>query len=131
MTPQCAYTRRATAVDHFLSQADNNSSIGVAYFYFDYKTKSTSRDVISSLLKQLCLLRRSIPRTLQQIYEKYREDHISTSSETLKARKGPETGEIFAALLDVASKFDKAYICIDGKAPDLNEPLKLIVARTR
>jgi ankyrin repeat protein len=104
----------ATAVDHFLSQADNNSSIGVAYFYFDYKTKSTSRDVISSLLKQLCLLRRSIPRTLQQIYEKYREDHISTSSETLKARKGPETGEIFAALLDVASKFDKAYICIDG-----------------
>ena len=115
MSPQCTYIRRATAVDHFLLQADNNSSIGVAYFYFDYKTKSTSRDVISSLLKQLCLLRRSIPRTLQQIYEKYREDHISTSSETLKARKGPETGEIFAALLDVASEFDKAYICIDGK----------------
>ncbi|KAF2655446.1 ankyrin [Lophiostoma macrostomum CBS 122681] len=104
----------ATAVDHFLSQAEVNPSLGVAYFYFDYKTKSTSRDVISSLLKQLCLLRRSVPRTLQQIYERYRDDHISTSFETLKARKGPETGEIFAALLDVASEFDKAYICIDG-----------------
>ncbi|KAF2787093.1 ankyrin [Melanomma pulvis-pyrius CBS 109.77] len=122
----------ATAINHVLTEVSRDPTIGLAYFYFDYKTKASSRDIISCLLKQLCAHQRQIPRSLQQLYDRYREDEVSGSWETLKAKKGPETGELFAALLDIASEFKRTLLCIDGLdecAPEYQDSLLEVIRR--
>ncbi|KAF2707829.1 ankyrin, partial [Pleomassaria siparia CBS 279.74] len=121
----------ATAIKH-ITESNRDPTTGVAYFYYDYKTKASSRDIISCLLKQLCTHQPKVPRAVQQLYDRYKEDEMSGSMETLKVKPGPETGELFAALFDVASEFKRTLLCIDGLdecAPEFQEGMLEVIRR--
>jgi hypothetical protein len=106
-------------VDHLFNKAEKDRSIGVAYFYFDYQISVSPRDIIASLLKQLCLQKDkdAIPPSIAQLWRSRKDQAPHDSQESLTsdgAPKGPEFGELLAAFLTVATKFRRTYVCIDA-----------------
>lgn len=101
-------------VDHLLKQSKVDHSIGVAYFYFDYQIRVSPRDIIASLLKQLCYQKDKIPDSIMQLWELREAPEPHSSQETLKSDRVPEFGELLAAFSNLASKFRRTYVCLDA-----------------
>jgi hypothetical protein len=94
---------RSRIVDHLLARVSADQNLGIAYFYFDFRIKASPRDVLASLLKQLCIQKGIMAPSLIQLWEL--RDHPITP---------PDPGELLAAFLDLASKFRQTYICLDA-----------------
>lgn len=92
-------------VDVLQTKFRNDSSIGIAYIYCEFKLRDEqdAGQLLVNLLKQLVLNRHSAPESVQVLY-----DHYKDRSENL-----PING-IQTTLTSVISTFSQVYIVIDA-----------------
>lgn len=90
----------------------------IAYMYFDYKNREnqTGEDVIRSLLKQILLPSKLIPRDIESIYEDFDIHH-----------KHPDISIFTRQLLSISAKFSSIYIILDALDECSNETLNEIL----
>lgn len=92
-------------VDYLNTKFENDSSVGVAYLYCNYKRGHEQKfdDLLLNLLKQLAQRRRVIPSGLRALYDKYqgRSDR-------------PSSDDVLEALKSVISGFSKVFFIIDA-----------------
>jgi len=65
----------STIIEHLRSYCDPEPSLAVAYFYFDFISKQTVAECVSSLIKQLFVQEEVLPDSLKELYNKYGGNH--------------------------------------------------------
>jgi hypothetical protein len=94
----------AIAIDSLL-KSTQDSSVGVAYVYFNYKDKKEQdvKCILAAILKQLAQSQPSLAEPLKQLHRQY-------------ATKGttPPANEVFTVLESVISGFSTVYIVVDA-----------------
>lgn len=95
---------RSTAIDKLYSLFPDRASVGIAYFYFDFKepAKQNARNMVLSLLGQLCRHQNTIPHCVQTLYRKHM-DH-----------EPPSKADLTLALLDLVRTFKHTFLVIDA-----------------
>lgn len=95
---------RSTAIDKLTSLFPDRASVGIAYFYFDFKepAKQNARNMVLSFLGQLCRHQRKIPECVQILYRK-QMNHEPTSLANLTL-----------ALFDIVKTFKQTFLVIDA-----------------
>ena len=92
-------------VEHLWTQFRNDSSIGIAYVYCNFRRQQEQKpaDLLINLLKQLVQERPFIPDTVKSLYER-------------NAKKGtrPSCDEISKVLHSVVTDYSRAFIIFDA-----------------
>jgi Cdc6-like AAA superfamily ATPase len=90
-------------VDHLCTIFQNDSSIGIAYLYCNYRQQHEQKAVhlLLSLLKQLLQKRPSVPEAVKRLYE-HRKDTV------------PSLHEISIVLHSVVADYSRVFIIIDA-----------------
>lgn len=93
----------AIAINHLLENI-RCDDIGVAYLYCNYKvTSQTATDLFAAVLKQLVQSRKSIPKSLEDLFK----NHVCEGTK-------PSLDEVFDILLEVLVDYSTAYLVIDA-----------------
>ncbi|ESU18178.1 hypothetical protein FGSG_11425 [Fusarium graminearum PH-1] len=105
-------------VDSLNSKFDNDSEIGIAYIYCNFRRQHEQKigDLLASVLKQLTQCRSSLPDSVNSLYD---------SHKTKRTR--PSVDEILGLLQSVAAMHSRVFIIIDA----LDECLASDGCRTR
>lgn len=95
---------RSTAIDKLNSLSPDRTAVGIAYFYFDFKepAKQDARNMVLSLLGQLCRHQSTIPHCVQTLYRKQ------------MAHEPPSLADVTLALLDIVKTFKQTFLVIDA-----------------
>lgn len=95
---------RSTAIDKLNSLFPDRASVGIAYFYFDFKepAKQNAKNMVLSLLGQLCRHQRRIPDCVKTLYRK-QMDH-----------EPPSRADLTLALFDIVKTFKQTFLVIDA-----------------
>lgn len=92
-------------VEELHTRFQNNSSIGIAYLYCNFKQQHEQKleDLLSSLLKQLVQKQSSIPDSMKALYNQHKDKRTRAS-----------IGEISNVLHSVTATYSRAFIIIDA-----------------
>jgi Cdc6-like AAA superfamily ATPase len=95
----------AIVIDDLATRFQNDSSIGIAYLYCNFRRKDEQRaqDLLASLLKQLSQERSSLLDSVKALYDQYRDKRTQLSFE-----------EISRALYSVATTYLRVFIIVDA-----------------
>ncbi|CAH0054982.1 unnamed protein product [Clonostachys solani] len=95
----------ASVIEHLMSQAPDDSGIGVAYLYFSYQRQGEHNlsNIFGCLLNQLSASRPTPPESLQCLYKKH-----------AKQRTQPCLAEILNALYSVSAEYSRVFVVIDA-----------------
>ena len=95
----------STIIEAVKKKCGLDSSLAFAYFYFDFKdpSKQNHRNLICSLIIQLCGRFASIPSTLQGLY-----------SQNLNGRQQPTLEALLVVLKELCRPFKHTYIVLDA-----------------
>lgn len=95
----------AIAVDALYTRFQNDSSVGVAYVYCNFRRQHEQKpiDLLASLLKQLIQGRPSAPQGIQGLYEKHQHK-----------RTRPSIDEVSQALQSIIRDYSKTFIVVDA-----------------
>ena len=98
-------TLAAVVIDHLCQRYENETSVGIAYIYCDFKRshEQTHPDLIASILKQLTQQRASIPENVRRFYDRHE-----------KFQRLPSIKELSEELETVIGLFAKVFIVIDA-----------------
>ncbi|UKZ79072.1 hypothetical protein TrVFT333_006823 [Trichoderma virens FT-333] len=95
----------AVVVDNLASQFSHDSSVGIAYIYFNFwqQEEQTVEDLFASLLKQLARGQSSLPASVKDLYNHHK-------------RKGtqPSLDKISKVLQSVIGVYSRVFIVIDA-----------------
>ena len=93
------------AVEHLQTEFRDDSSIGIAYLYCNYRRQEEQKpvDLLASLLKQLIQRRTSVPKNVVDIYKRHNNE-----------RTRPSFGEISKILHSVIADYSRTFIIIDA-----------------
>ncbi|KAJ4041185.1 hypothetical protein NW753_010593 [Fusarium oxysporum] len=105
-------------VDSLNSKFDNDSEIGIAYIYCDFRRQHEQKigDLLASVLKQLTQCRSSLPDSVKSLYDWHKTK-----------RTRPSVDEILGLLQSVAAMHSRVFIIVDA----LDECLASDGCRTR
>ncbi|CZS86115.1 unnamed protein product [Fusarium graminearum] len=105
-------------VDSLNSTFDNDSEIGIAYIYCNFRRQHEQKigDLLASVLKQLTQCRSSLPDSVKSLYDWHKTK-----------RTRPSVDEILGRLQSVAAMHSRVFIIIDA----LDECLASDGCRTR
>lgn len=106
---------RSAAIDKLSKLFPNRASVGIAYFYFDFKEpgKQNARNMVLSLLGQLCTHQSTIPHCVQTLYQK-EMDH-----------EPPSIANLTVALFDIVKTFKRTFLVIDALDECIERPVLL------
>jgi Cdc6-like AAA superfamily ATPase len=92
-------------VDHVLTKFRDNSSIGIAYLYCNFRRQEEQKpvDLLASLLKQLIQRRSSVPKIAMDIYKHHNNE-----------RTRPSFHEISTILQAIVADYSRTFIIIDA-----------------
>jgi NACHT domain len=92
-------------VEHLQTEFRDDSSIGIAYLYCNYRRQEEQKpvDLLASLLKQLVQRRTSMPKNVVEIYKRHNNE-----------RTRPSFGEISKILHSVIADYSRTFIIIDA-----------------
>lgn len=95
----------STVIHEVASQCKNDSTLGVAYFYFDFNDadKQSCDKLVRSVLVQFLSQCQNIPEELQTVYSRCQND-----------QKQPTFDELLFILRGTLSHFRGAYLIIDA-----------------
>lgn len=95
---------RSTAIEKLNSLFPDKASVRIAYFYFDFKepAKQNARNMVLSVLGQLCRHQSRIPDCVKALYRK-QIDH-----------EPPSITDLTLALLDIVKTFKQIFLVIDA-----------------
>jgi Cdc6-like AAA superfamily ATPase len=93
------------AVEHLQTEFRDDSSVGIAYLYCNYRRQEEQKpvDLLASLLKQLIQRRTSVPKNVVDIYKRHNNE-----------RTRPLFGEISKILHSVIADYSRTFIIIDA-----------------
>ncbi|CAF3544215.1 unnamed protein product [Fusarium graminearum] len=105
-------------VDSLNSKFDNDSEIGIAYIYCNFRRQHEQKigDLLASVLKQLTQCRSSLPDSVKSLYDWHKTK-----------RTRPSVDEILGLLQSVAAMHSRVFVIIDA----LDECLASDGCRTR
>ncbi|CAG1970863.1 unnamed protein product, partial [Fusarium graminearum] len=105
-------------VDTLNSKFDNDSEIGIAYIYCNFRRQHEQKinDLLASVLKQLTQCRPSLPDSIKTLYDRHKTK-----------RTRPSLDEILGLLQSVAAMYSRVFIIVDA----LDECLAIDGCRTR
>ncbi|KAI2734442.1 hypothetical protein DTO013E5_9989 [Penicillium roqueforti] len=92
----------STVIDELRRRIRNDSTIRLAYFYFNYRAEFTIEEILANLLKQL-ILDAMVPYRLKSLYESHRKHETHLTLE-----------EILELLESTISESSKVFIVIDA-----------------
>jgi Cdc6-like AAA superfamily ATPase len=92
-------------VEHLNAKFQNDTSIGIAYLYCDFKRREERKhaDLLSSLLKQLVQEQSPVPESVKSLYERHKDKGSRPSLE-----------EILKSLHSIATDYSRVFILIDA-----------------
>jgi Cdc6-like AAA superfamily ATPase len=95
----------SVVIDHLEGRFQADPAIGIAYIYCNYRRHEEQgiENLISSLLKQLCLGWASLPDCVKKIYEKHGNK-----------RTRPSLDEILGNLHSVVEMYSRVFIVVDA-----------------
>lgn len=95
----------AIVIDNLHTRSLDDPSVGVAYYYCNFKRQDeqTAVRITACILKQLCACQKSLPDVIKAIHEK----HAAISTR-------PSLEDISVALQSVAGIYSKVFIAIDA-----------------
>jgi nucleoside-triphosphatase THEP1 len=96
----------SVVIDELNTRFQNDKSIGVAYLYCNFRRQHEQRaeELLASLLKQLIQRQRSIPNSVQTLYNRYKWE-----------KKQMSFDEILSSLRSVATTtYSKVFIIVDA-----------------
>jgi Cdc6-like AAA superfamily ATPase len=95
----------AIVVEHLQATFENDPSVGVAYFFCNFRRQLEQKpvDLLASLLKQLVQQQPSVPETVESLYRRQGVSRIRPSLE-----------EISKTLQSVIAAYSRTYILIDA-----------------
>jgi hypothetical protein len=92
-------------VEHLQTKFRNNSSVGIAYLYCNFRRREEQKpvDFLASLLKQLIQRRTSLPKSVIDIYKRHSNE-----------RTRPSFDEISKLLHSIIADYVRTFIAIDA-----------------
>ncbi|KAJ4182613.1 hypothetical protein NW759_017119 [Fusarium solani] len=92
-------------VDTLNSKFDNDSEIGIAYIYCNFRRQHEQKigDLLASVLKQLTQCRSSLPDSVKNLYDRHKTK-----------RTRPSLDEILGLLQSVAAMYSRVFIIVDA-----------------
>jgi hypothetical protein len=93
-------------IDRLSARFQNDTDIGIAYVYFNYKQNIDKQNVdnlLSSLLKQLSQERPSLPDSVKALHDRH-----------TNKRTRPSIDELSRALQSVAAMYSRVFIIVDA-----------------
>ncbi|KAH6986800.1 hypothetical protein EDB80DRAFT_183080 [Ilyonectria destructans] len=92
-------------VDSLNSKFDNDSEIGIAYIYCNFRRRHEQKidDLLASMLKQLTQCRSSLPDSVKNLYDRHKTQ-----------RTRPSLDEILGLLQSVAAMYSRVFIIVDA-----------------
>jgi len=92
-------------VEHLNAKFQNDTSIGIAYLYCDFKRREERKpaDLLSSLLKQLVQEQSPVPESVKSLYERHKDKGSRPSLE-----------EILKSLHSIATDYSRVFILVDA-----------------
>ncbi|KAH6970509.1 ankyrin repeat-containing domain protein [Ilyonectria sp. MPI-CAGE-AT-0026] len=92
-------------VDSLNSKFDNDSEIGIAYIYCNFRRQHEQKidDLLASVLKQLTQCRSSLPESVKNLYDQHKTK-----------RTRPSLDEISGLLQSVAAMYSRVFIIVDA-----------------
>ncbi|KAL4884869.1 hypothetical protein BJY04DRAFT_214751 [Aspergillus karnatakaensis] len=92
----------ASVIDH-LQRTVCHSEGGLAYIYCTYNERYTARDLLESLLRQLCLQLSTLPTRVDEMYLAHRMH-----------KTAPNVKELLVALKSIYSSFPRIFVVVDA-----------------
>lgn len=117
-------TNRSTIIEWALEQASKSEKDAVVYFYFEASRKDTTRDALSSLLRQLLLKDIKLPSSITSFLEVYRRPRTG-----IEAGSSPfNLNNVISAFLTLSREFKTVTVCMDGldECKDVDNLLRLL-----
>ncbi|KID97502.1 ankyrin repeat protein, partial [Metarhizium majus ARSEF 297] len=96
-------TLSAMVIDHLEKYIQGDTTIGLAYIYFNFRSDHKAEDLVKSLLKQLSQPFSTLPDAVKGLYKEFRN----------KVR-GPSYPEILKTLQSVAAMYSKLFLVVDA-----------------
>lgn len=95
----------STVVDNIVTRFSKDEDVGIAYVYCDFKRQDdqSALNLLSSMLKQLCRGRPSLPDFMRVFHDKHK-----------KHQTRPSLGEIMKNLHSVAAMYSRVFIIVDA-----------------
>ncbi|QYT05611.1 Ankyrin repeat protein [Trichoderma simmonsii] len=92
-------------VDYLCSKFNNNSTVGIAYIYCNFKMQDEQKidDLLASVLKQLAESQSCLPESIKNLYNRHKTQHTR-----------PSINEILAVLQSVALMYSRIFIIVDA-----------------
>lgn len=89
---------------HWRAGSNVEGEVGVAIIYLKYnEPEQTLGNLLGSLLKQLVQEQKSVPKLLQELYSRHRDQHTS-----------PLIAEVQEALLSLIETYGKVFFVVDA-----------------
>lgn len=97
----------SVVIDHLQSRFQEDSKIGIAYFFFDYKRQAEQSidRVLASFLRQLVASQPSLPEIVHKLYKKHN---------TQAKRTRPPTAELIQVLKSVMMLYSRTFMIVDA-----------------
>lgn len=101
----------SAVINHLRTTYKADPEKALAYFYFNFTDTQSTDTMISSLIKQLCARRPTVPPAVVDFYE------------YMDRGDRPDTGMLEKALLDTTYGFSTVYLILDGldECPTIND----------
>jgi hypothetical protein len=95
----------AIVIENLQTRFDNDSTIGIVYFYYNFKNQDqqTTTKLMASFLRQLCFSQSPLPEAVKSLHDKH---IVKNTQPTLK--------DIAGALQSVVKAFSRVFIAIDA-----------------
>lgn len=93
----------SVVIDNLISTFEGQPETGIAYVYFDYKSKQGLEDILLSLLKQLSQTQSALSKSV-----------ITMHDRNVKEEKRPSLEEISEALCSVGKLYGRVFIVMDA-----------------
>lgn len=92
-------------VDHLWSTFQNDPTVGIAFFYCDFRRQNEQKpiDLLLSLLKQFVQKRLSVPENVKSVYEHHKSN-----------RSRPSLEEVSKVLCYVINDYSRSFVIVDA-----------------
>ncbi|KAF8515200.1 hypothetical protein JB92DRAFT_2915802 [Gautieria morchelliformis] len=112
--------RASTIIEELSDHCRSDSSLAMAFFYFDFNNKDTLPDaVLRSLIEQLSMQCASTPHALESLFSKNEQGH---------ALRAPSHEDLMSTLKTVIGSFQAVYLVFDAldECPERSRFLKVL-----
>lgn len=86
-----------------MSRFEDDTNVGIAFIYCNFKLQHKDDDMLISLLKQLSEQQQALPDCVKELFKRHKTKHTRPSSE-----------EIFGNLQSVAAMYSEVFVIVDA-----------------